>query len=126
MPSKNKQPPSDIPHENWTVQTDEQERLRRRFFGIGGAGVSPIVEKFLREAKFPYCIGYGLTETAPLLAGTNPSLTKYRAIGPVIPGTELQLRDMDKKGYGTLWAKGPNIMMGYYKEPQLTKEVITV
>ena len=42
-----------------------------RFFGIGGAGVSPTVEKFLREAKFPYCIGYGLTETAPFLAGTG-------------------------------------------------------
>lgn len=95
-----------------------------RFFGIGGAGVSPIVEKFLREAKFPYCIGYGLTETAPFLAGTNPSLTKYKAIGPVIPGTEFQLRDIDKKGNGTLWAKGPNIMMGYYKDPEKTMEVI--
>jgi len=95
-----------------------------RFFGIGGAGVSPIVEKFLREAKFPYCIGYGLTETAPFLAGTNPSITKYKAIGPVIPGTELQLRDIDQKGCGTLWAKGPNIMMGYYKDPEKTAEVI--
>jgi len=95
-----------------------------RFFGIGGAGVSPIVEKFLREAEFPYCIGYGLTETAPFLAGTNPSGTKYRAIGPVIPGTKLQLRDIDSKGNGTLWAKGPNVMMGYYKDPEKTKEVI--
>ena len=95
-----------------------------QFFGIGGAGVSPIVEKFLREAKFPYCIGYGLTETAPFLAGTNPSITKYKAIGPVIPGTKLQLRDKDAKGNGTLWAKGPNIMMGYYKDPEKTAEVI--
>jgi len=95
-----------------------------RFFGIGGAGVSPIVEKFLREARFPYCIGYGLTETAPFLAGTNPSFTKYRAIGPVIPGTELRLRDIDAHGNGTLWAKGPNVMMGYYKDPEKTAEVI--
>ncbi len=42
----------------------------------------------------------------------------------MIPGTELQLRDMNKEGYGTLWAKGPNIMMGYYKDPEKTKEVI--
>ncbi len=95
-----------------------------RFFGIGGAGVSPTVEKFLREAKFPYCIGYGLTETAPFLAGTTPDKTKYKAIGPVIPGAELQLRDLDKEGTGTLWAKGPNIMMGYYKDPEKTAEVI--
>jgi len=95
-----------------------------RFFGIGGAGVSPIVEKFLRESEFPYCIGYGLTETAPLLAGTNPEKTKYKAIGPVIPGTKLELRDQNEEGIGTLWAKGPNVMMGYYKDPEKTAEVM--
>lgn len=95
-----------------------------RFFGVGGAGLSPIVEKFLREAQFPYCIGYGLTETAPFLAGTNPSKTKLKAIGPVIPGAELELRDQNKEGIGTLWARGPNVMMGYYKDPEKTAEVI--
>jgi len=95
-----------------------------RFFGIGGAGVSPTVEAFLREAEFPYCIGYGLTETAPFLAGTNPTVTKYKAIGPVIPGTKLELRDKNEEGVGTLWAKGPNIMMGYYKDPEKTAEVM--
>ncbi len=95
-----------------------------RFFGVGGAGLSPIVEKFLREAEFPYCIGYGLTETAPFLAGTNPTKTKYKAIGPVIPGVELELRDQNKEGIGTLWARGPNVMMGYYKDPEKTAEVI--
>ena len=95
-----------------------------RFFGIGGAGVSPTVEAFLREAEFPYCIGYGLTETAPFLAGTNPTVTKYKAIGPVIPGVKLELRDKNEEGIGTLWAKGPNIMMGYYKDPEKTAEVM--
>ena len=95
-----------------------------RFFGIGGAGVSPTVEKFLREAKFPYCIGYGLTETAPILAGTNPTITKYRAIGPALPGVELELRNQDDKGVGILWARGPNIMKGYYKDPEKTAEVL--
>jgi long-chain acyl-CoA synthetase len=97
---------------------------RIRFFGVGGAGISPVVEKFLREAEFPYCIGYGLTETAPFLAGTNPSKTKYRAIGPVIPGVELELRDQNGEGIGVLWARGPNIMMGYYKDPEKTAEVM--
>jgi len=96
-----------------------------RFFGIGGAGVSPTVEKFLREAEFPYCIGYGLTETAPILAGTNPTKTKYRAIGPAIPGVELVLHDQDDEGMGTLWAKGPNIMLGYYMDPEKTAEVLS-
>lgn len=95
-----------------------------KFFGIGGAGVSPAVEKFLREAEFPYCVGYGLTETAPLLAGTNPTKTKYKAIGPALYGVELQLRDQNEEGTGTLWARGPNVMMGYYKDPEKTAEVL--
>jgi long-chain acyl-CoA synthetase len=95
-----------------------------RFFGIGGAGVSPTVEAFLREAEFPYCIGYGLTETSPFLAGTNPEKTKYKAIGPVVPGVELELRDKNEEGIGTLWARGPIVMMGYYKDPEKTAEVL--
>lgn len=95
-----------------------------KFFGVGGGGISPHVEFFLREAEFPYCIGYGLTETAPLLAGTNPSLTKYKAIGPIIPGVEAELRDKNADGSGTLWVKGANIMRGYYKDPEKTAEVI--
>ena len=95
-----------------------------RFFGVGGGGISPYVEFFLREAEFPYCIGYGLTETAPLLAGTNPSITKYKAIGPMIPGVEAELRNKNEDGSGTLWVKGANIMRGYYKDPEKTAEVI--
>ncbi|AKF24845.1 AMP-binding protein [Sulfurovum lithotrophicum] len=95
-----------------------------RFFGIGGAGLSPLVEKFLREANFPYCIGYGLTETSPFLAGTNPEKTKYKAIGPVVPGVEIELRDENAEGIGTLWAKGPIVMKGYYKDPEKTAEVM--
>ncbi len=95
-----------------------------RFFGVGGGGISPHVEFFLREAEFPYCIGYGLTETAPLLAGTNPTVTKYKAIGPMIPEVESQLRDKQPDGSGTLWVRGANIMKGYYKDPEKTAEVI--
>ena len=95
-----------------------------RFFGVGGAGISPVVEMFLREAEFPYCVGYGLTETAPLLAGTNATVTKYKAIGPIIPNVESQLRDQNNQGVGTLWVRGANIMMGYYKDPEKTAEVI--
>ncbi|SFV69602.1 Acetyl-coenzyme A synthetase [hydrothermal vent metagenome] len=95
-----------------------------RFFGIGGAGLSPLVERFLREAQFPYCIGYGLTETSPLLAGTSPEKTKYRAIGPVLEGVELELRDKNTEGIGTLWARGPIVMKGYYKDPEKTAAAI--
>ena len=97
-----------------------------KFYGIGGAKLNRTVEKFLREAKFPYAIGYGLTETAPLLAGANPQKSVFESTGPSIEGIELIINNPDKKtGEGEIWAKGPNVMKGYYKEPDMTKEVLT-
>jgi long-chain acyl-CoA synthetase len=97
-----------------------------KFFGIGGAKLNKTVEKFLLEAKFPYAIGYGLTETAPLLAGANPSKSVFDSTGPAIEGIELKINNPDKKtGEGEIWARGPNVMKGYYKEPEMTKEVLT-
>jgi long-chain acyl-CoA synthetase len=97
-----------------------------KFFGIGGAKLNATVEKFLIEAGFPYAIGYGLTETAPLLAGANPSKSVLESTGPAIEGIELIIHDPDPKtGEGEIWAKGPNVMKGYYKEPEITSEVLT-
>ena len=97
-----------------------------KFYGIGGAKLNRTVEKFLIEAKFPYAIGYGLTETSPLLAGTNPELSVFESTGPAIEGVELKINNPDiKTGEGEIWAKGPNVMKGYYKEPDMTKEVLT-
>lgn len=97
-----------------------------KFYGIGGAKLNRAVEKFLIEAKFPYAIGYGLTETAPLLAGANPGKSVFESTGPKIEGIELKINNPDKKtGEGEIWVKGPNVMKGYYKEPEMTKEVLT-
>lgn len=97
-----------------------------KFFGIGGAKLNKSVEKFLMEAKFPYSIGYGLTETSPLLAGMAPFTTKLSATGPSIEGVSLKIHNPSAiTGEGEIWAKGPNVMKGYYKEPELTKEVLT-
>lgn len=96
------------------------------FFGIGGAKLDGKVEQFLFEAKFPYSIGYGLTETAPLIAGADTGLQRLHTIGPEMPGVELKINQPDRKtGQGEIWAKGPNVMKGYFKEPELTKEVLT-
>jgi long-chain acyl-CoA synthetase len=97
-----------------------------KFYGIGGAKLNKSVERFLIEAKFPYAIGYGLTETAPLLAGANPSKSVFDSTGPAIEGIELIINNPDKKtGEGEIWVKGPNVMKGYYKEPEMTAEVLT-
>ena len=97
-----------------------------KFFGIGGAKLNKTVEKFLLEAKFPYAIGYGLTETAPLLAGANPKKSVFDSTGPAIEDIELIINNPDKEtGEGEIWARGPNVMKGYYKEPELTRAVLT-
>lgn len=98
---------------------------RLKFFGIGGAKLDSRVERFLKEARFPYAIGYGLTETAPLLAGAGVHHTKLQSTGFAVHGVELKINNPDKKGVGEIWAKGPNVMKGYYKNPGATAEVLT-
>ncbi len=97
-----------------------------RFFGIGGAKLSADTERFLRDAGFPYAIGYGLTETSPLLAGSRASLTRYRSTGPPLPGQQLKIDNPDPlTGEGEILAKGPNIMKGYFRDEKQTAEVFT-
>jgi len=96
-----------------------------KFFGIGGAALSKQVEIFLEEAKFPYAIGYGLTETAPLLAGAAPGKTRIGSTGPALEGVELKIDESTLKGGdGEILARGPNVMRGYYKDPERTAEVL--
>ena len=95
------------------------------FFGIGGSKVDPVVEKFMRLAKFPYAIGYGLTETAPLLAGSGVKVTMPGTIGPLLPGLDLRIANANSKGVGEIVVKGPNVMKGYYKDPALTENTFT-
>jgi len=97
---------------------------RLKFFGIGGAKLDARVERFLKEAGMPYAIGYGLTETAPLLAGAIPFHTKLQSTGPAIRGVQLKIHEPNSKGIGEIWAKGPNVMQGYYKNPEATAEVL--
>lgn len=99
---------------------------RLKFFGIGGAKVDPQVERFLIEANFPYAIGYGLTETSPLLAGFDSYKGRYQSTGPTMEGVTLKINDPDPiTGEGEIWAKGDNVMKGYYKEPEIISEVLT-
>ena len=96
------------------------------FYGIGGAKLDPEVEKFLLKAKFPYAIGYGLTETSPLL---GYSMHRWRAVGSFgypVYNVKLKLHNVNPEtGEGEIVAKGPNVMLGYYKDPVRTKSVFT-
>ena len=99
---------------------------RLRFLGIGGAKLDRGAEQFLLEARVPYAIGYGLTETAPLLAGAAPSQVRLGSTGPAAPGVELRLENVNADTrQGEIVARTPSAMLGYYKNPEATAEVFT-
>ncbi|MCQ2116462.1 MAG: AMP-binding protein, partial [Bacteroidales bacterium] len=96
------------------------------FFGIGGAKLDSEVENFLLKAGFPYAIGYGLTETSPLLAYSMKRWRKVGSLGYPVYNVQLRLDDINPEtGEGEIVAKGPNVMLGYYKDPKRTKSVFT-
>ena len=96
------------------------------FFGIGGALLSEEVERFLFEAGFPYAIGYGLTETSPLIAGCTPAVVRFRSTGTVLDTLQVRIADADPKtGIGEIQIKGGTVMLGYYKDKQRTREAYT-
>ena len=96
------------------------------FYGIGGAKLDPEVERFLLKAGFPYAIGYGLTETSPLLGYAMHGWRAIGSFGYPVYNVKLKLHNVNPEtGEGEIVAKGPNVMLGYYKDPVRTKSVFT-
>ena len=99
---------------------------RMRLFAIGGAKFDSEAERFLKEAGFPYGIGYGLTETAPLLAGAVGNMVRVGSTGPALDGVELRLDNINPAtGQGEIVTKTPCCMSGYYKNEEATKDAFT-
>lgn len=87
----------------------------------GGAALQPRISRIFGAAGIDILEGYGLTETSPVIAVSN-DVTKeimYGTVGPVLPGVQVKFAED-----GEILCKGPNVMMGYYKEPDQTKEMI--
>ncbi len=99
---------------------------RIHFFGIGGAKLDAEVEQFLGKAKFPYAIGYGLTETAPLICNANPHQTHLGTTGIAAAGVQIRLENKNPEtGEGEIVVKGDNVMRGYYKDYNRTLQVLS-
>ena len=96
-----------------------------RLILFGGAPLGAEVEKFLIESKFPYACGYGLTETSPLLAGILENV-RFQSPGPCVPEVEIKIVNPDPETKtGDIFARGPNIMKGYFNDPEKTAEVLS-
>ena len=101
---------------------------RLRVMGIGGAALNPEVESFLRDADFPFLVGYGLTEGSPLLAGGPHGDTTITpgSSGKPVPRVEIRIDDPHPQtGIGEIIARGPNIMQGYLNDPEATRDTFT-
>ena len=90
----------------------------------GGAPLSPAVSKGFTDLGIEIYQGYGLTETSPVLAAENKGHIRAGSIGRPLPAVQVKFRDKDEDGMGELCAKAPNVMLGYYNNDELTKEVI--
>jgi long-chain acyl-CoA synthetase len=95
---------------------------RIRLFIAGGAAPDPMVAKGLRALGFTFLQGYGLTETSPILTLNQVDNFKDEAAGLPLPGVELKIDQPNEDGVGEVWAKGPNVMPGFYKNETATKE----
>ncbi len=97
-----------------------------RFFGIGGSKLDSTVEDFLNKAKFPYAIGYGLTETAPLISNACVGKTVVGSCGVPAYGVEIKLDNIDPQtGEGEIVVRGDNVMLGYFRDPIRTRGSLT-
>lgn len=95
-----------------------------RFIIEGGAPADNELSKKFESFGVDIVQGYGLSETAPVIAAENLNQKRYGSVGPVMKNDIVEIVNKDEKGIGEIRVKGPNVMLGYYEMPELTNEVI--
>lgn len=94
-------------------------------FISGGAALDPVVAATLMDLGLNVYQGYGITETSPVIAVETPSQKRLGTVGKPMPGIEVKIHSPNAEGVGEIWAKGPNVMLGYYNNQEATREAIT-
>lgn len=95
-----------------------------KYFLSGGAPLDAKVMRGFRRLGIGMIEGYGLTETSPVLTFSTPFNDKIGSVGPAIPGVEIRIDNPNDEGIGEIVVRGPNVMKGYYKNPEATQKVI--
>jgi len=120
-----------IPLLDQTILSTIRKKLIQAFGGefvqliCGGAPMNAEVEDFLQKIKFPYTVGYGMTECAPLISFTPVDRFVPKSAGEVIPVMEAKIINTDPKtGIGEICVRGENLMSGYYKNPEATDSIL--
>lgn len=92
---------------------------------VGGAALNRDVEKFLRRISFPYTVGYGMTECAPLISYSNAKENRMASCGRIVDRVIAKIDSSNPATTpGILYVKGDNVMLGYYKNPEATESAI--
>ena len=97
---------------------------RLRMFVTGAAPFAPAVFWRYIDFGWPMLEGYGLTETSPVVCANRPPHPTPGAVGWPMPGIEVKIHEPDTEGDGEIAVRGPNIMLGYWRKPEMTAEVI--
>lgn len=104
-------------------------RIRKTFAGettfiSGGAALDPAIAAGLLDFGFTLYQGYGITETSPVISAECPGRTRLGSVGPLLEGVEVRIEGADGEGVGEIVVRGPNVMQGYFRNPQATAEVL--
>jgi long-chain acyl-CoA synthetase len=94
-------------------------------FISGGAALDPAIARGMTEFGLSIYQGYGITETSPIISAEQPGGRRLGTIGRPLDRVEVRIDDPNDEGVGEIIVKGPNVMQGYYKNPQATAEVLT-
>ena len=92
---------------------------------IGGAAFNKEVEAFFKKMEFPFTVGYGMTECAPIITYDDYKTAKLYSCGKIVPNMEMKIDSTDPQNIpGELLVKGANVFLGYYKNEEATREVL--
>ena len=121
-----------VPGVNQVIMNKIKAELINAFGGefyeviIGGAAFNKEVEAFFKKMGFPFTVGYGMTECAPIITYDDWSVEKLNSCGKAVPNMQVRIESRDPETVpGEIQVKGDNVFLGYFKNEEATKEVFT-